>query len=231
MKVVDISMPLADGMPRYPSPYIPDVRLTPVARHETEGRSVHVLTCGTHLSTHIDAPFHAVPGGKTLEQVPVSHFIGIARQVRFSGRDRSRPLDAKDVVKIPDVDRCEKLILHTGWGDRTWGTSDYFTEGPFLTRDAARALAELPRLHLLGMDFPNIDRIEDMKIGTPAPNHQILLGKDIVLLENLMNLSEVDEYFYLSAVPPRLVGSDGCPCRAVAVFPLRDMKEELSPGR
>ncbi len=227
MNILDISAPLADGMPRYPSPYIPDVRLSPAATHEKEGRSVQVLTCGTHLSTHIDAPFHAIPGGKTLDQIPTSHFIGVARKVSFPGRNKSVPLDIEDLQNISHLHPCEKLVLETGWGDATWGSDRYFTEGPYLTRAAARFLAELPNLHLLGMDFPNIDCIEDMKIGTPAPNHQILLGRNILLLENLLNLKPVDEYFYLSAVPPRLVGADGCPCRAVAIFPIREMLESL----
>lgn len=227
MQVVDISAPLSDRMPRYPSPYIPEVRLVQAATHEKEGRSVQILTCGTHVSTHIDAPFHAVPGGLTLDCIPVSNFVGVARILRFPARDKLRPLDRDDFAKVPDIDRCRKLVIDTGWGTKSWGTDEYFTEGPFLTRAAAGFLAGLSRLHLIGIDFPNIDSVLDMKIGIPAPNHQILLGRNILLLENLLNLETVADLFFLCAAPPRLVGSDGCPCRAIAMFPLNEMAAGL----
>jgi kynurenine formamidase len=118
-------------------------------------------------------------------------------------------------------------MLDTTWLKKTWGTKEYFTEGPYLTRDASEFLAALPKLHLLGMDFPNIDSKKDMVMGKPNPNHQILLGRNIILLENLMRLEEVDENFFLSALPPRLVGGDGCPCRAVALFPLTALSDSI----
>ena len=227
MKVVDLSLPLADAMPRYPSPYLPEVQVKPAATHEKDKRSAQVLTFGTHVSTHIDAPFHAIPDGWTVDRIPPERLVGVARVVRIPGRDQSTPLDAKDFERVPDLDKVEKLILETGWAKRTWGSKEYFTEGPFLTRQGAEFLARLPRLHLIGSDFPNVDSKKDMVMGKPNPNHQILLGRSIILLENLLRLEEIDEHFFLTALPPRLVGGDGCPCRAVALFPLGDLAATL----
>jgi arylformamidase len=227
MKVIDISLPLASAMPRYPSPYLPDVQVTPAATHEKEGRSAHVLTFGTHVSTHIDAPFHAIPDGWTVDRIPPEFLIGVARIVRIPNKDQHTPLDQRDFEQIPGLETTEKLIVDTGWAKRTWGTKEYFTDGPFLTRDAAAFLARLPALHLIGSDFPNVDSKKDMVMGKPNPNHQILLGRNIILLENLLRLEEVEEDFFLSALPPRLEGGDGCPCRAVAIFPLRALASVL----
>jgi arylformamidase len=227
VKIVDISLPLANAMPRFPSPYLPDVRLTPVARHEKEKRSVHVLTCGTHVSTHVDAPYHMLPDGKKLDEIPPDRFFGPARILRFPGRDKSRPLDEADFKAFKDLDRWEKLVLDAGWATKTWGTQAYFTDGPHLTRAAAAFLAGLPRLHLLAMDFPNVDAKHETVPGLSAPNHVLLMTKGMVLLENLIHLESVDETFLLSAAPPRLVGGDGCPCRALAVFPLSEIPAGL----
>jgi arylformamidase len=223
MKIVDLSAELAHHMVRYPSAYLPEVEVVPAATHAKDGRAAHILTFGTHVSTHIDAPFHAIPDGKTVDQLPLSCLIGPAHILRLGMRDKTSPLDVSDFERIAGLERYEKIILETGWG-RKWGTKEYFTEGPFLTPDASRFLAKLPKLHLLGMDFPNVDCCQDMVKGKPAPNHQIILGREIVMLENLLRLDEVDDDFLLSANPPRLVGGDGCPCRAVALFPLSELQ-------
>lgn len=227
MKIVDLSIPLAHAMPRYPSPYLPDVELRPVACHEKEARSVHVLSCGTHVSTHIDAPYHMVPDGKTLDQIPLSQLFGKARILRFAGHNKNRPLEVDDFRSIKDVRQYRKIVLDTGWASRMWGTKDYFTEGPHLTREAAIFLSHFPLLHLIGMDFPNVDSKAETIVGKPAPNHAILLTRGIVLLENLVHLERVDDLFVLSAMPPRLIGADGCPCRAVAFFPWDGFTDNL----
>ncbi|MFQ5672162.1 MAG: cyclase family protein [Nitrospinales bacterium] len=223
MVILDLSTFLANGMVQYPSPYMPKVQIKSVATHEKEARSAQSVTFGTHVATHIDAPFHAIPQGNTVDRIPLSQLVGPARILRFAARDKTSPLDVQEFEAMENLERCEKLILDTGWARQTWGSQEYFTEGPFLTPAATRYLADLPKLHLLGMDFPNIDSKDNMVIGKSAPNHLILLGRDIVLLENLLRLDEVDEWFFLSAAPPKLKGGDGCPCRAVAVFPLNEL--------
>lgn len=227
MKIVDLSLVLEDHMMRYPSPYLPDVEVKPAATHAEHGRSAQIVRFGTHVSTHIDAPFHAIPKGWTVDQIPPEYFLGAARVIHIPNRDANSPISKKDLESFKGLDRVEKLMLDTTWLKRTWGTKEYFTEGPYLTRDASEYLASLPKLHLLGMDFPNIDSKKDFVMGKPNPNHQILLGRNIVLLENLMKLDEIDEHFFLSALPARLVGGDGCPCRAVAMFPLEAVSDSL----
>ena len=230
MKIIDLSADLAAGMVRFPSTYLPDVQVTPAATHEKDGRSAQIVTFGTHVSTHVDAPFHAIPEGKTIDQINLSHLFGPAKILRIAGHDKKAPLEVSDLEAQGSLDSIEKLILNTRWAKATWGTKEYFTEGPYLSRDASRFLASLPRLHLLGMDFPNIDTKEDtLVMGTPAPNHQILMRRDIVLLENLLHLEEVDDHFLLSAAPPKLKGGDGCPCRAMAAFPLSELSAWVKP--
>ena len=229
MKIVDISLELQDNMNRYPSPYLPEVTLIPVASHEKEKRSVHVLTCGTHVSTHVDAPSHFIQEGYSIDQIPLPHFFGMSHIVRLKGRKHTSPIDVCDLKRIKDIEDYSKLILDTGWATSMWGTQDYFTQGPYLTLGAARFLSDLPKLNLLGMDFPNVDSKANTVVGTVAPNHEILLKRNIVLLENLIHLESVSDDFFLMAIPPKLVGADGSPCRAVAVFPVKNISDIRTP--
>lgn len=220
MKIVDLSVELAHGMVRYPSPYLPAVTLDDAATHEVEARHAQILRCGTHVSTHLDAPYHAIPDGKKIDELPLEHLCGNAVKLRIpDGRTKDSPLDAADFANFAEKETVEKLVIETGWAKATWGTVDYFTEGPNITREAARELASWPKLHLIAMDFPNIDSKAETVMGKPNPNHVILLGREILLLENLVRLEECPDHFFLSSPPPKLVGGDGCPCRAVAMFP------------
>ncbi len=112
--------------------------------------------------------------------------------------------------------RSRRVVIETGWARKQWGTPEYFTQGPFLTREASQYLAGFD-IALLGMDFPNVDCDAETRPGIQAPNHAILLGTGLVLLENLLNLEQIETAeFELLALPLKLIGGDGCPCRAVA---------------
>ena len=82
-RLIDLSVGLSHHMQRYPSPYLPEVTVEPVATHEKEARSAQILTFGSHVSTHLDAPFHAIPSGISLEKIPLEQLIGPSRIVRF----------------------------------------------------------------------------------------------------------------------------------------------------
>lgn len=219
MPLIDLTAELAHHMVRYPLPHVSPVEVVPVATHETTKRSVQRVTFVTHVSTHIDAPFHAIPDGITIERIPLDILIGPSALVRIPGHDRQRPIDAIDLSPHTATFAAHRRVtLDSGWARAHWGTTDYFTEGPYLTRDAARFLAGFD-LRLMAMDFPNIDSVEDTKPGIAAPNHNVLLGKGMVFVENLLNLHLIPgPVFKLIALPLRLIGGDGCPCRVVAEF-------------
>jgi kynurenine formamidase len=220
--IVDLSVELAHHMPRYPSPYLPEVTIEPAATHEVEKRSAQIVRFGTHVSTHLDAPLHSVPGGRSISDIPPEWLVGSARRIDLTqgGFNRSNPISQSDLAAagLQANDEDVRLILDTGWSVRTWGTAEYFTGGAFITRDAAEYFRGLPNLRILGMDFPNVDAPHETVMGTVAPNHRILLGNEIILLENLVNLERLPHRFELFIGVPRLVGGDGCPCRALAIF-------------
>ena len=217
MTLIDLTAELAHGMVRHPAPHLPPVEVIPMATHEETRRSVQRVTFGTHVSTHLDAPFHAISDGATIDQISLDTFIGEAVLVRLKDVSKDNPIDTAHLIPFGVLlDSAKRVIFETGWAKETWGTREYFTEGPYLTRAAATFLSELGPA-LVGMDFPNIDSNEETKPGISAPNHNIMLGTGMVLLENLLNLWKIQaDRFDLIAAPLRLIGGDGCPCRAVA---------------
>jgi kynurenine formamidase len=220
--IIDLSAEIAHKMLIYPTPYLPAVEVVSAASHAETARSVQRVTFGTHISTHVDAPFHTLPQGLTVDRIPLDLLCGPALRLGLRLDPDKSPIEARHFK--PHEARlkgCERLVLHTGWMEKTWGRQEYFTEGPYLGPSAAEYLVERG-IRLLALDVPNVDRFEDTKVGVPAPRHRTLLENGVIIVENMFNLGAVPcDEFRLYVLPLKLTGGDGCPCRAIAEVPDR----------
>jgi arylformamidase len=210
---VDLSHPLHHDTPTFPG--APRVRVDVLERcadRPSKGRrslNISLLSMMVHTATHMDAPFHFFETGCTIEQIPLDRCIGTALLVDVS---RTGPREEIHLREIPGLREklhdVKKVVLNTGWAAH-WGQTGYFTDHPRLTDESARFLLECG-VHLVGIDAPSVDR-------QPFPAHLELLGNGCVIVENLTNLSTIDnERFHLTVLPLLIVGRDGSPVRAVA---------------
>ena len=148
-----------------------------------------------HNGTHVDAPFHFIGDGKTIDQVGLSSFVGDC-YVGTKNGDVSAD-DAKALLAAAKEAGAAERILIKGEA--------------VVTKEAAEVFAEAGIL-LLGNESQTVGPLE-----APMEVHLILLGKGIVLLEGI-ELSEVPEgRYFLSAAPLNLGGADGAPCRAYLI--------------
>ncbi len=188
----------------------PAVHLRSVAEFESEGYRVTELRCGSHSGTHVDAPSHTEPEGKSLGAFPIDRFRGAAIRVDCRDLSAREPIPA---ARVPETD-ADTVVFHTGW-DEHWGTGRYL-DHPYLDPETARQCAN--RGYDVGVDTLNPD-------PTPSPNaspsepegfqaHHILLGEGRLIVENLTGLERLPERFELCVYPLPLDG-DGAPVRAV----------------
>ena len=83
-----------------------------------------------------------------------------------------------------------------------------FRKGTQLCRDGVRALLERG-IRLVGVEENSVDQDGENVI------HKMLLENNVVILENI-DLSEVKNgWYFIAALPLKLEGVDGAPCRAV----------------
>lgn len=80
MPLVDLSHPLTTGMPVYPGD--PEVTFAPALTVAADGVAVERLGLGSHSGTHLDAPAHSIPGGRTVDRIPLELLWGPARVLR-----------------------------------------------------------------------------------------------------------------------------------------------------
>ena len=148
-----------------------------------------------HNGTHVDAPYHFLADGNTIERVDIEAFVGDCYVARHEGNITSD--DAAGILdKARAVGAYERILIA---GKAT------------VTAEAARIFAQA-KIKLIGNESQTVGP-ED----APMEVHKILLGADVVLLEGIV-LKDVDEgKYFLSAAPLNLGGCDGAPCRAVLV--------------
>ena len=148
-----------------------------------------------HNGTHVDAPFHFLPDGNTIEKVDLDAFVGDCYVSQHEGNVTGE--DAANILeKAKSAGASERILIA---GKAT------------VTAEAAQVFAQ-SKIKLIGNESQTVGP-ED----APMEVHKILLGADVVLLEGIV-LKDVDEGKYLlSAAPLNLGGCDGAPCRAVLV--------------
>lgn len=81
MRVIDLSLPIADGIPVYPGD--PEVKVKITHTYESHTWELRQLSMGTHTGTHVDAPSHMHPGAATLDELPLERFFGKSRLARI----------------------------------------------------------------------------------------------------------------------------------------------------
>ena len=206
-----MSHPISSSMPVYPGTAPPS--LTSTAALDENGFVEHLVQFSTHIGTHVDAPAHMLPGAKSLDRLPLNHFMGHAVALNLSTID-SKEIGVTELEPYHDrLDTADFVLLHTGWG-KYWGQSRYFKQFPVLDRDAARWLSSLG-LKGLGIDTPSLDNANSFDY----PNHKHFLSRNVVLIENLTNLDRLPQTpFTLVCFPLPIQRADGCPVRAVALI-------------
>ena len=150
-----------------------------------------------HNGTHIDAPFHFLPDGRTVEQMGLETFVGACWVARHEGL-----VTAADARNILEKAGGIRRILIAGDATVTEEAAEIFASG---------------NLCLLGNEGQSVGPVE-----TPMAVHLILLKRGIALLEGIVLRDVPEGKYVLSAAPLNLAGAEGAPCRAY----LMDMEEE-----
>jgi arylformamidase len=204
---VELSHTLETGMPVYPGH--PLVEFLPVDAEYP--RQILQLQIGTHSGTHIDAARHFIPTGRTIDQYPLQRFIVPAVIVAVqASRDHEIEWEAL-ADAAADVPEGGALLVETGW-DRHWG-DEAMRHHPYFGIEACENLVAAG-VGLVGTDAVNVDCTSHRT--TTA--HETLLGHDVLIVENLTNLSLLAHGAIVECafVPLMLAGADGSPVRAYA---------------
>jgi len=214
-RVIDLSHLLNEKITVYPDTVAPTFEVTNTV--VKDGYREHQISMLSHTGTHIDAPCHILQNAKSLDQFPVDKFIG--RAIVIPCKDKKEiSLEYLQTFESK-ITKVDFVLFFTGWQYK-WNTKDYFDDCSIPTREAAVWLTKL-KLKGVGVDAFSLDRIASALTVNEEnlPNHHILLGKEILLIENLTNLDKLpDSAFSFQCLPLKVENADGSPVRTIAMI-------------
>jgi arylformamidase len=206
MRLYDVSLPISNDLPVWPGDSAVSLVMT-ASILNGDKCNITQLQMGTHAGTHIDAPYHFLKDGATVDVIPIETFIGPCLVVEL---DSDTLIEKKDFLKC-NLNGHSRILIKTKNSER-WAKNitsfdkDYVALGI----EAAQYLVENNTL-LVGIDYLSIESFQ----SDDKPVHKLLLKYNITILEGL-NLSEVNAGVYeLICMPLKLQGCEGAPARVL----------------
>jgi arylformamidase len=203
-RIIDVTAPLSAEVPTFPG----DPRFHMEFRHRiADGKPYNVaqVTMGVHSGTHVDAPFHFLAEGGTVDTLPLEILMGKVLVVQVAARDR---IDVAEVEALDLTDEIRVLFKTRMSGQLK---NPVFQEDfVHLTPPAAARLVQAG-IKLVGIDYLSVEKFRSPDFGA----HHALLRAGVVIVEGL-DLSEAEAGSYdMVCLPLRIVGADGSPARVV----------------
>ena len=206
MQLYDVSLPISEDLPVWPGdPAVSLVMTSSILNGDK--CNITQLQMGTHVGTHIDAPYHFLKDGATVDAIPIETFIGPCLVVEL---DSDTLIEKKDFLKC-NLNGHSRILFKTKNSEQ-WAKNitSFNTDYVALGIEAAQYLVEINTL-LIGIDYLSIESFH----SDDNPVHKLLLKNNITILEGL-NLSKVEAGVYeLICMPLKLQGSEGAPARVL----------------
>lgn len=209
MRTYDITLTISPELVVWPDD--PSVELTRLSAI-TDGADANVshIKMGVHTGTHVDAPYHFIDGGKTVDELDIGLLTGRAYVLHIPDEVE---LITKELIENSSIPPRTKRVLFRTRNSKHWQTDYKKFDEKFVGVDAEAAALLIQRgVKLIGVDYLSVAPYDD-----PVPTHTVLLEAGIVIVEGL-NLSEVQQGRYtLYCLPLKIGGVDGAPARAILV--------------
>ena len=218
--LLELSYTMSETIPKWPTN--PDEAYT----HELsvqKGDACNASTVSHHMhnGTHVDAPRHFDPSGKTIDQVPIENFFYTAPYVWDLPKQRGQCITLADIkAKEQNIAQCDILFIYTGYSKlRDTDPDGYVNEFPSIAPDAAAYLrSHFPKLKAIALDVISVD--DAVTAGqTGFPTHHNLLETNASHPERSLLLYEDVN------ISPLL----GVKAKAICAFPIRWAGLEAAP--
>lgn len=193
--------------------------------------TLDTVTMPTHMGTHVDAPIHYGGAGRAIDELPLDWFYGRGVRLDLTHKPPGSAIDVRDVeqalqISNHDLRENDVVLIWTGT-DKRWGTREYFSHAPGMTRAATAWLVERG-IRVIGIDTYGFDRPFPAMLGDFFrtgdrghlwPAHFYGREREYVQIERLANLDQLPPTgFDLACFPLRVKGLDASWVRAVGIL-------------
>lgn len=212
-RVHDLTATLRTHMATWPTSPLPVFE--PTSFNARDGVAGERIACSSHTGTHVDAPYHFVENGLTIDAIPPEDLVGSA--VVFDLRSEiDGPLLRRASLERhwPKGPTPAFVLLRTDWSQHRAPTRNYMYDFPGLEVPAAELLVE-KGVRAVGTDTLSIDPYANS--GFDA--HKTLLSRGIWIIEALDHLDRLREgvVYTLVVGPLKIGGGSGAMSRVLAL--------------
>lgn len=221
-KVIDLTHTMEHDIPGMPGFTNPTMTWLP-GKTRGEGClfNAEEWTVCPHTGTHMDAPWHFFEDGKTIEELDPTCLLGSAVVIRYKGVVDDEPFTVEATEAYlksqgETIHPGDAVLLQAGH-DKKWGigeAGDEFTRDgwPYISPELAQYFVD-KKVRFVGLEAMNVDSLN----APDCPSHKILLGNEVLIVENLKNLDQLDKRCQILALPLKLKDGTGSNIRILAV--------------
>lgn len=201
MALIDISRSISPATAVWPGDQKVEWAWTTRLGRDDATVNLGSIELSTHAGSHADAPFHVDEEGGTIDNLPLSAFVGSTDVVEVGSASSIRPDHLEGITTDRVLFKTEASHL----SDDEWPDSIAFFEPATIRRLGRRGAV------LVGTDAPSVDPLDSETL----PAHHALREAGITNLEGLCFEDVPPGSYYLMAFPLKIPGADASPVRAV----------------
>lgn len=179
------------------------------------------LEFSNHLGSHVDAPLHFVPKGRSVDDYSPEDWMfdhPLLVNIQVGDSELVTISHLEKVIQNDEIPETDLLLIRTGFSK--YRVEDrYWQAGPGLSSEIADWLYQyFPMLSAVGMDCISISSLQHREEGRKA--HQSFLGNEIRIFEDLAldNIKKEETLIKVIALPMRFKEGDGAPCTLVGLL-------------
>ena len=171
------------------------------------------ITFNSHISTHIEFPFHHWQEGQDAMTYPIDKLVANCVALDFTHKKPGEPISLDEIKAAGgEIQKGDIIFIKTGC-DKYFKTPDWELQ-PYLTEEACDWLITEKSPIVIGTDASGFE-----VPGTQyQPNHLNMFKHGIAMIESATNLAALgDERALCFILPLKIKGIDACPVRIVAI--------------
>lgn len=205
MKIIDVSWPISKATTGYKDRSIVDIE--EIKNFNRDGVRETAIHVSSHTGTHIDAPSHFLKEGKTIDEMPLTHFMGECVVLDMT---TCAERITRDCLMAHEKDIVENgiVLLRTTNSDLA-ATDKFSPHFVYLEASGAMYLRE-KKIKAVGIDYLGIEHSQP-----GHPTHENLMQADVAIIEGLrLGYVSSGNYFFI-CLPLNVIGTEAAPARAI----------------
>jgi len=207
-KIIDITLPLHPAFPVWPGDPPPVIEQT----HQIADGHPYNSTrwqCSLHWGTHIDAPYHLIQSGWSIDQIPLNILLGKVQVVEVP----DVPVITHTILEKYRLKTIDRIIFKTR-NSAFWDENPLRFHTDFTALDGKAAEMLLERgVKLVGIDYLSLDLFN----AKDLPVHTILYRNNVIGVEGLDLRKVTAGYYDLICLPLKVLKADGAPARVLLI--------------